>query len=215
MRKTVSIGARFRKLAVVEQAPSHPKGGTQWRCVCDCGKQIVARATNLVQGFTGSCGCSTGQFVADSNRKHGQSRTPVYKVWRAMHDRCENPNNTSFKYHGARGIKVCKRWGKFENFIADMGPRPDGMTLERKNNNKGYTPANCTWATANAQQNNRRGNRCLRFDGRAQTIKQWADETGQPALRIWQRLSRGWSVERALTTPKIVPRAGKVLRIRP
>lgn len=120
-----------------------------------------------------------------------------------MHDRCYNPNTRTYATHGARGIKVCKRWFKFEHFYADMGPRPDGMTLERKNNDGNYTPSNCCWATPKQQGRNRRSNRILEYNGRKQIVADWAREYGMPPLRLWQRLNRGWSVEKALTTPSL------------
>jgi len=138
------------------------------------------------------------------------SRTKVYAVWRAMLQRCENPKAQRYSMYGARGIRVCKRWHVFENFYADMGPPPKGRSIERKNNDGNYTPSNCYWATAKEQAANLQRTRRLTYAGRTMNIAEWARETKQPPLRIWQRLNRGWSVGDALTHPPI---RGKVLHI--
>ena len=118
-----------------------------------------------------------------------------------MKKRCLNPRHANFKDYGGRGITICERWMIFENFLADMGERPDGMSLDRIDNNIGYLPENCRWTTVLEQNNNRRGNTILRFGGRALTISQWSVETGIKDCTISERLRHGWSVERTLITP--------------
>jgi hypothetical protein len=118
-----------------------------------------------------------------------------------MHGRCNSPGNTGFARYGGAGIKICARWRKFENFYADMGERPEGKTLDRIDGSKGYEPGNCRWATRAEQANNTRTNRRLSFQGRTQTLTQWAVELGVRAPSLQARLHRGWSAERALTTP--------------
>jgi hypothetical protein len=107
---------------------------------------------------------------------HGMTDTPEWRAWKGMVERCTSPTHKAWAHYGGRGIKVCKRWLTFENFYADMGPRPDGMTLDRENNNRGYSPANCRWATWDEQQNNRRSNVYLTLDGETKTLKQWATQ---------------------------------------
>lgn len=197
------LGLRFTRLLVKERAPNTKQGASAWYCDCDCGKtKVYARSTDLRRGDSQSCGCATGKLIAVANTTHGMSRTRLYKVWRAMHDRCYNKQVEHYPLYGARGIKVCVRWHTFENFYADMGGCTPGLSLERRNNYKGYAPANCYWATRTEQANNQRSNRRITMNGKTQTIAQWARETGHPPLRIWQRLSRGWDAVAALTTPK-------------
>lgn len=130
-----------------------------YRCRCECGTVFVVAGTKLRCGKTKSCGCQS-KIAGRKNRKHGGcigGISPVYYVWAEMIQRCTNPKNPSYYRYGGRGIRVCKRWRySFLAFRNDMGPRPEGYTLERKNNNKGYYPNNCKWATYLEQNNNRR-----------------------------------------------------------
>lgn len=209
-KKCNYLGIRFTKLLVVAAAPNTKSGASAWWCVCDCGKAAVyARSTDLRRGDSQSCGCTTGALISAANTTHGMSRTRVYKCWRAMHDRCYNSNTENYHLYGARGIRVCKRWFSFPAFYADMGDRGMGLSLERRNNMRGYSPSNCYWATHAQQQVNKRNNRMLVFNGERKALAQWAQQYSQPPLRVWQRLDRGWSVERALTTPL----RGKVLHL--
>lgn len=106
------------------------------------------------------------------------------------------------KNYAGRGISVDPRWTDFRNFLEDMGERPDGMTLERQNNNEGYSKANCVWATHTQQCNNRRSNRMITFDGRTQTVAQWGKERNFPkAYLITERIGRGWTIAEAICTP--------------
>jgi hypothetical protein len=125
--------------------------------------------------------------------------TPEYEVWKAMIQRCTNPLNGDYRNYGGRGITVCERWLKFENFYADMGLRPTpGHMLERKKNHLGYSPENCIWDTLPAQANNRRSNRLIALDGYTQTLAQWCRELGLAPGTARVRLKRGWSEEEAL-----------------
>ncbi len=141
------------------------------------------------------------------NYKHGGAvigkRFKEYTVWVCMKGRCYNPRHKKFRIYGGRGIIVCKRWlNSFETFLADMGPRPSGMSLERKNTNGNYEPSNCVWATQKTQQNNRRNNRMLEADGKRLTATQWSKITGISPQRILCRIDRElWTAERALFTP--------------
>lgn len=125
--------------------------------------------------------------------------TLIYGVWCAMLSRCRNPHNPSFERYGARGVSVCERWLRFENFYADMGPRPAGLSIERKDNKGKYEPSNCVWATPTEQALNRRSNVMVTLGEKTQTASQWAHELGVGQKTIQQRLRRGWSAEKALT----------------
>lgn len=136
------------------------------------------------------------------NTKHGLRRTLEYGIWANIKSRCTNPNDQAFEYYGGRGIKICDRWLRFENFLEDMGKRPSSKsTLDRKDNNGDYEKSNCRWITMKEQCNNRRSNRILSFNGKSQNISQWAKELNIQAALISLRLGRGWSVEEALSKP--------------
>lgn len=131
---------------------------------------------------------------------HGMGRHPLFKAWCEMRYRCENTAKWNYKYYGARGIRVCDRWQHFPNFVADMGPRPKGTTLDRRNLNGNYELGNCRWATKKEQANNTSASRIIEFRGESLTLAQWADRIGIKTATLWARLENGkWPVERALT----------------
>lgn len=139
----------------------------------------------------------------NSQYKHGHRTSaytsPTWISWRAMVERCTNPNASDYHNYGGRGIKVCDRWkGSFESFLEDMGERPKGKTLDRKEVNGNYTPENCKWSTTKEQSRNRRTTVLITLDNRTQTLGEWAKETGISRHTIQWRLKNGWSVERAL-----------------
>lgn len=129
------------------------------------------------------------------------SASPTYAVWSNMRQRCDNPKNSAFGNYGARGIRVCTRWETFENFIADMGHAPDGMSIEREDNYGNYEPSNCRWATPVEQGQNKRNNRLLTINGETLTISAWARRYGLEVGTIWRRLETGWPEKAAVTCP--------------
>ena len=131
-----------------------------------------------------------------------------YGIWVSMRNRCSNPNVKAYANYGGRGIKVCDRWQSFENFYADMGARPDGMTLERIDNDGDYEPSNVRWATRAEQANNKRNNRLLSFDGVTKTLAQWADGLGVSHATLVMRLKQGWPIDKAVTLPQQNKRSG-------
>ena len=134
---------------------------------------------------------------------HGESYSPEYKAWCAMNARCSNPRDANYPRYGGRGIVVCERWASsFENFHADMGPRPPGMSLDRKNNDGNYTPRNCRWATARQQNRNYSRNRVLTWKRKTKSMIEWAEETGLPYSTIESRVRLGWPADRVLSTPR-------------
>ena len=190
-------GDRYGMLSVIGRAENY-RGNAQWLCKCDCGKLRTYIGFDLRKGKLRSCGCQNPGSQGD----HGMAGTATYVAWISMRVRCNNPKSHAYKDYGGRGITVCDRWNKsFPDFLADMGPRPDGCSLERIDNNAGYEKSNCRWATQREQMNNRRVNRFIELNGRRQTLAQWLREVGMTNERFHDRVKTGWSVERALTTP--------------
>lgn len=131
---------------------------------------------------------------------HGMYGTPTYRSWKGMKERCLNPELACFEDYGGRGVLLCERWFDFENFLEDMGPRPIGKTLDRHPDYNGnYEPGNCRWAAKEEQDNNRRSTKLLTFQGETHSQSQWARKLGLNRNVVGERLSRGWSVHRALT----------------
>jgi len=167
---------------------------TIWLCSCDCGALVNVALSRLANGETASCGCLRKILAT----KHGHASTPEYHTWADMLQRCLNPKVLGYSRYGGRGITVCDRWLSFKNFLADMGPRPYKLTIERKNNDGNYEPGNCRWATRKEQQNNMRTNVRLTYQGKTQNLSQWAIELGINRVTLNMRLLKGWSVEKAL-----------------
>lgn len=142
------------------------------------------------------------QAAGDRTRTHGMSKTPIYAIWDSMIQRCYNPNRRDFKSYGAKGVTVCDRWRlDFVAFFHDMGHRPSGMSLDRIDTAKGYSPENCRWATTKQQARNRTVSRMLTHNGKTMCLQDWAELVGINKITLQARLSKGWPVERALTQP--------------
>ena len=195
-------GKKFNRLTVVKQVTSAKVGVLRWLCRCDCGNTKEVRGCNLTSGQVQSCGCLQKQRTAKANTTHGLSGSPEYRVWEEMLRRCNCRSDTCYSYYGGRGIGVCDRWNVFDNFYSDMGARPSNKySIERKDNNKGYSPDNCCWATITQQCNNTRKNIFLTHKGITMTISQWARELGISYTCLYQRVSAGWPIEKSLSTP--------------
>jgi hypothetical protein len=155
-------GQRFGRLIVVRFSHVDAHRTTRWRCQCDCGKVTVVDSNSLQQGMTKSCGCLLSDSTRERATRHGDCAdfriTKEYRAWQGMKARCSNPNQSSYKHYGGRGIRVCSRWRRsFKNFLSDVGRAPDHrLSIDRKNNNGNYEPGNCRWATQSEQIQNRR-----------------------------------------------------------
>lgn len=157
-------GHRYGRLTVLNWHSLSCTNKQMWLCLCDCGNHKIVASSNLRNRHTASCGCYRVQRIKDCNTTHGATRARVfsgaYRSWTSMKRRCTNPNSNRYRHYGARGITICGRWlHSFENFLADMGERPVGTSIERVNNDGNYEPDNCKWATAIEQANNRRASR--------------------------------------------------------
>ena len=141
-------GMRFGRLTATGQSERKSNVGALWECLCDCGRTTVVNSLKLRRGKTKSCGCYRDERIAAVSKTHGMSnKTRTYKTWKEMRQRCNNPNNDKWKWYGGRGIRICSRWDIFEAFLQDMGERPEGMTLDRVDNDGDYEMSNCVWAS--------------------------------------------------------------------
>lgn len=202
-----TVGTRFGRLTVLGVAPRNPKtnGARSWLCRCDCGKESAPTGRSLASGDATSCGCYRDQRAIETSTTHGLSGTREHRAWLDMKRRCNNPKRSDYRWYGGRGITVCAEWEhSFENFLSALGPCPAGLTLDRIESSIGYQPGNCRWATPQQQANNRRTNRLLTLGNETHTMAEWSRRTGLTMPTIQLRVGRrGWSVERALTTPPL------------
>lgn len=198
------VGAVFARLTVISE-PFRDGSDRRWRvkCRCECGIEKIIQCKNVANGNTVSCGCIRKGLPCEKNRKHGHSGgagrkpSPTYLSWVAARSRCNDVNDRDYQNYGARGIAVCDRWSNFENFLADMGERPAGKSIDRIDSNGNYEPGNCRWSTMVEQQNNRRRNILIEHDGSIKTATQIAREYGIKPNVFIARLKRGWSLQRA------------------
>lgn len=180
-----------------------------WLCRCKCGTTRRVSGHSLKRGRSRSCGClfrevakAQAYRLGKANIRHGMTGTVEHNAWHAMLQRCYDKNCPSYKNYGGRGIKVCRRWRRFEEFLADMGRRPkNSASLGRIDNSKNYDPTNCRWENWRAQQRNRRGNIQISFRGKTRCISEWAEEYGLSTPALWSRIQRRWPMHRALNTP--------------
>lgn len=203
MPKFVNVaGQRFGRLRALS-VRREGRGGRSvvlWRCQCDCGVSVDVISQSLRSGATQSCGCMRAETVSARQRKHGMSSSGTYATWSSMIQRCANPNKKEYGRYGGRGIKVCERWKTFELFVADMGKRPAGLTIDRIDSNGDYEPGNCRWATYKQQANNTARNRRYTFKGKTLTMREWARTLGITDSSLSERLDK-WPVEIALGLP--------------
>ena len=197
-------GQSFGRLTVVRREGTYP--GTkqaQWLCRCECGGEKIVLGANLRFGRTKSCGC----IPFKTPTRHGMSGTNIYAAWGAMRSRCENPKNPAFKWYGARGITVCERWKTFDNFYADMGDPPPGMSMDRIDNDGNYEPGNVQWASKRQQANNTRANVKIETTDGVLTLSQAAAKAGMTTNGLRLRRKAGLSGDQLVVKNRRVRRS--------
>jgi len=200
MRKRIDLtGKKFGRLIVIGFSHIGKNRDSYWiaRCVCGGNTKAVS-GDSLKRGTSKSCGCLCISLIST----HRLSLTPVYMVWKQIKDRCFNPNNKRYKHYGGRGIAICERWMKFENFFEDMGHKPKGLYIDRIDNNKGYYKQNCKWSTPREQANNRSNSRIIKHNGLSLTVAQWARELNIKEQTLRSRLRKQFPIEKVLKQGK-------------
>lgn len=197
-------GQRFGRLTAISLSHFHrfPSGKRQpvWKFKCDCGKTTKAYANLVKRGHTRSCGCLGDESRRTSTKTHGDSGKRLWIIWRSMLQRCNDPNSPSYRHYGQKGIRV--EWASYEEFKRDMGTSyQESLTIGRKDNSKNYNKDNCQWETYAEQNRNYSRNVRLTFNGITMVKSDWADRMGIKRPTLDRRLLKGWSVEKALTTP--------------
>lgn len=197
-------GQIFGWLVVLHRDRTKPKGHAWWMCLCKCGNFHSVKSYDLRTGQTKSCGCMRAtiniSMAQQHNVVHGLRNSPEYNVWRAMKKRCSLKSSQGYQRYGGRGITVCDEWeNSFQAFYRDMGPRPSpSHSIDRIDNDKGYSPENCRWATIYDQANNKSNNVLLTYQGEKRTLAQCAQALNLPRARLYKRRDAGWSDDEIL-----------------
>jgi hypothetical protein len=201
MSATVIIaGQRFHSLTATGRRGQGQQGRAAYEFVCDCGRSVFYQSWVVLNDKRFSCGCRWRASIGEQVTKHGRSGSPEYRSWQAMKSRCFRVKDKSFAEYGGRGISVCEAWStSFEAFFADMGPRPQGTTIERIDNDGPYCPSNCRWAPGERQARNKRNSRKVVLHGVEMPLADACERSGVPYMRAYDRLRAGWPVERALS----------------
>jgi len=196
-------GQTFGRLVVLERANNAKGQHTQWKCLCACGNIVIVSSANLKVGNTKSCGCLRKEVSSQKSFVHGMHKSPEYRTWERMKERCCNTNRPAYKYYGGRGISIYPKWkDSFIAFFNYIGPKPPGnYSIDRINTNGNYEPGNVRWATPKEQANNSRRNHLITINAHTLNIQQWADFVGIKPLIICTRIHRGWPPEKAIFTP--------------
>lgn len=214
-------GQRFSCLTALSSTGERHKGSILWNCVCDCGNTTQATVSRLKAGDKKTCSkchLRSRETVRRNKARVGYKKegrvkdNPAYEVWCGMIKRCENSNCRAYKHYGGRGITVCDRWrNSFEAFLEDVDERPSSQhSIDRIDVNGNYEPSNCRWATAKEQAANKRNNVLISANGKTQCLQAWADELGLNAVTIIERIERGWTPEKAVTTDALPPAFAKI-----
>jgi len=209
MSKTIIdlTGQKFGLLTVLSKSDKTrgKRNRIAWKCLCECGKEVLVVGEQLRYGVTKSCGCLKRKIAKDNHTKHGfANKERLYTIWRHIRGRCSDKNDKRYKNYGGRGITVCDEWLNsylsFRNWAMENGYN-DNLTIDRIDVNGNYEPSNCRWATQKEQANNMTTNHLLELNGEIMNIKQWSERIGIKYMTILYRLKKGWSIKDALTIP--------------
>lgn len=196
-------GQVFGRWRVMSISHRHPKSGNlYWDCVCACGERRKLIGSELSGGRTASCGCLAKEVSSLVHTTHGMKKSITYSSWKSMKSRCVNKKDPSYYRYGGRGITLCTRWVYFENFLEDMGLRPDKTySIDRIDNNAGYNKDNCRWIKTVHQARNRRTNKIVEWRGQKMLMCELINMYGVKKTCVYSRLHRGWTLEEAILTP--------------
>jgi len=194
-------GMRFGMLTVVSAQKKINKSGRLVECLCDCGNKKIFDYANLSR--TKSCGCFQKEAARIKHTTHGKTDTTEWVIWHGIKQRCLCKTDKAYHKYGGRGITLCQEWiDSFEKFYEDMGPRPANMSIDRIDNNKGYSKENCRWADSITQCRNKTNNRFLLFRGETKCLSEWAKIFGMNISVLHHRIVKySWPVDEALLTP--------------
>lgn len=211
MRKTITIavGQKYGELTILSM-PFKRGTRTLVKCRCSCGNECVKDKGNICFGHTRSCGHMRAVVSRQKAKTHDMSKTRTYGIWSGIITRCKNPKSASYPRYGAVGVRVCKRWERFDNFLFDMGVAPLNKSIDRIDNSKGYEPSNCRWSTLTEQANNKGGVHVITHNGESLTIRGWSEKTGLHPDLILGRINKGWPPTEAITIPKHPNRGRKL-----
>ena len=208
------VGDTFGRLTIIDGIAIRAKREKYFRMLCICGNTKTVAKGSLVSGRSTSCGCFNAEQTSLRSTTHGKRKDPIYAVWNMMVQRCTHPSNKEYKHYGARGTTVCDSWRKFENFYRDMGDAPfERATLDRIDNDKGYSKENCRWATYKEQQSNTTRSIRYKFRGQQLSIREVASLVGINLNTLTNRVyTYGMSIEEAASTPVMTPQAAQALQ---
>lgn len=197
-------GREFGRLHVEQRTTNGKDGHSRWLCKCACGNRVVVAGNELKRGNVRSCGClrlDTIPRLSRKNTKHGGSNSRLYAIYQGMKQRCYNPRCPGYELYGGRGITVCPEWSNsfeaFRDWAISHGYRCN-LSIDRLDNNKGYEPENCRWATPKEQGNNRRTNKKYTIAGETKTVAEWSKQYSVHPRTVGSRLKKGLSIEEAL-----------------
>ena len=201
-------GQQFNYLTVLRRSEENTKDGkARWVCRCICGREVTYASVDITRKRhpVKSCGCLRNRLIGESSTTHGMSKHPAWEVWHSMKQRCNDPNHPAYHNYGGRGITVCDEWQhSFENFWQDMGSTYQrGLELDRRDNNKGYSPENCRWVPRKINVRNRRSNRFIETPLGRMTVAEYAERTGIGVTTLLYRISHGWAPELLCAPPDV------------